>query len=222
MISARRTPRPTSKSSTPARTTKPLRCAKAAEADVSAIRDWSKAEVERIRVETEQRIARRRELLEQELQEYNSAIEFEIERVQKRVTGFEEEVASFFEQLLKEADPTIFASMAAQMPDPPAFSDQDRGALTTEIKARRDKIMRSDGLIGNETDTSDLIGGSAPAESPEPAAPVEEPAPEPKPAVIEFDAGRRGRPGQRRQYRHVQATAGSFARREECRGLVRT
>jgi len=37
---------------------------KAAEADVSAIRDWSKAEMERIRVETEQRIARRRELLE--------------------------------------------------------------------------------------------------------------------------------------------------------------
>src|ERR1035437_5628305 len=77
---------------------------KAAEADVSAIRDWSKAEMERIRVETEQRISRRRELLEQELQEYNSAIELEIERVQQRVSGFEGEVAAFFEQLLQEAD----------------------------------------------------------------------------------------------------------------------
>ena len=138
---------------------------KAAEADVSAIRDWSKAEVERIRVETEQRIARRRELLEQELLEYNSAIELEIERVQKRVTGFEEEVAQFFEQLMQEADPTIFASMAAQMPDPPAFSDQDRGTLTTELKARREKIMRSDGVGSADGEPSELIGANAQAEA---------------------------------------------------------
>ncbi len=125
---------------------------KGAEADVSAIRDWSKAEVERIRVETEQRIARRRELLEQELQEYNSAIEFEIERVQKRVSGFEEEVAQFFEQLLQEADPTVFASMAAQMPDPPTFAESERGTLATEIKARREKIMRTEDLLGSEAE----------------------------------------------------------------------
>ena len=116
---------------------------KAAEADVSAIRDWSKAEMERIRVETEQRISRRRELLEQELQEYNSAIELEIERVQKRVVNFEEEVASFFEQLLQEADPTVFASMAAQMPDPPAFDLSDRGNMSPDIRARREQIMQA-------------------------------------------------------------------------------
>jgi DNA repair exonuclease SbcCD ATPase subunit len=117
---------------------------KAAEADVSAIRDWSKAEMERIRVETEQRISRRRELLEQELQEYNSAIELEIERVQKRVTNFEEEVANFFEQLLQEADPTVFASMAAQMPDPPSFEDGgDRGNISSDMRARREQIMRA-------------------------------------------------------------------------------
>ncbi len=137
---------------------------KGAEADVSAIRDWSKAEVERIRVETEQRIARRRELLEQELQEYNSAIEFEIERVQKRVSSFEGEVAQFFEQLLQEADPTIFASMAAQMPDPPTFAESERGTIATEIKARREKIMRTEDLLGDEP---------SPA-----AAPVAEPSPE--------------------------------------------
>lgn len=115
---------------------------KAAEADVSAIRDWSKAEMERIRVETEQRIARRRELLEQELQEYNSAIELEIERVQKRVASFEEEVATFFEQLLQEADPTVFASMAAQMPDPPSFAEGDHTAIAPDLRERREEIMR--------------------------------------------------------------------------------
>jgi hypothetical protein len=115
---------------------------KAAEADVSSIRDWSKAEMERIRVETEQRISRRRELLEQELQEYNSSIEYEIERVQKRVGTFETEVAAFFEQLLQESDPTVFASMAAQMPDPPTFNAADRGSLTQDMRARREELMR--------------------------------------------------------------------------------
>ena len=117
---------------------------KAAEADVSSIRDWSKAEMERIRVETEQRISRRRELLEQELQEYNSSIEFEIERVQKRVASFELEVGSFFEQLLQEPDPTVFASMAVQMPDPPTFSAAERGSLTTDMRARREQLMRGE------------------------------------------------------------------------------
>ncbi len=155
---------------------------KAAEADVSAIRDWSKAEMERIRVETEQRISRRRELLEQELQEYNSAIELEIERVQKRVATFEEEVASFFEQLLQEADPTVFASMAAQMPDPPSFDESERGSIAADLRARREQIMRVDSDTGaGAVGVRPAAEPSAPA--PEPAAPPEE-APA-KPAPIE-------------------------------------
>jgi hypothetical protein len=158
---------------------------KSAESDVSAIRDWSKAEVERIRVETEQRIARRRELLEQELQEYNSAIELEIERVQKRVSTFEEEVTQFFEQLLKEADPTVFASMAAQMPDPPTFSESDRGTLTTELKARRDRIMRSE-----EPESPGIQVEASPVEAPAPpesteAVFVERPNAAPKPEIVQ-------------------------------------
>ncbi len=157
---------------------------KAAEADVSAIRDWSKAEVERVRVETEQRIARRRELLEQELQEYNSAIELEIERVQKRVSTFEAEVAQFFEQLLQEADPTVFASMAAQMPDPPRFTEADRGSLTVDLRARREQIMRPTGLTSVESPAPGNGVSAAPEQVLE--APVEKPAPAPaKPAGSE-------------------------------------
>jgi hypothetical protein len=159
---------------------------KTAEADVSAIRDWSKAEVERIRVETEQRIARRRELLEQELQEYNSAIELEIERVQKRVSGFQEEVAHFFEQLLQEADPTVFASMAAQMPDSPSFSDSERGTLETEIKARREKIMRPEENLGGEVETSVAPSATEPSsEVDDAAATAPGPAAAPKPEIPE-------------------------------------
>jgi hypothetical protein len=137
---------------------------KAAEADVSAIRDWSKAEMERIRVETEQRISRRRELLEQELQEYNSAIELEIERVQNRVTGFEGEVANFFEQLLQEADPTVFASMAAQMPDPPSFEEGDRGTITPDLRARREQIMRAGAESGAGANGTQPAGDADAAE----------------------------------------------------------
>jgi hypothetical protein len=159
---------------------------KAAEADVSAIRDWSKAEMERIRVETEQRIARRRELLEQELQEYNSAIELEIDRVQKRVSAFEGEVANFFEQLLQEADPVVFSSMAAQMPDPPSFEDSDRATIAPDVWARREQIMRagpvteaapppgtSKQLEGEAGDASEMIGGTPAPQAPAKAAPVE-------------------------------------------------
>jgi hypothetical protein len=158
---------------------------KAAEADVSAIRDWSKAEMERIRVETEQRISRRRELLEQELQEYNSAIELEIERVQKRVTGFEGEVANFFEQLMQEADPTVFASMAAQMPDPPSFDAVDRGSLAPELKARREQIMRAGAEAGSGTDGTQPAAEPAAAEAAAEAASANSRAAQAKPAAVE-------------------------------------
>ena len=134
---------------------------KAAEADVSAIRDWSKAEMERIRVETEQRISRRRELLEQELQEYNSAIELEIERVQSRVSAFEGEVANFFESLSQEADPTVFASMAAQMPDPPSFEDADRGTLAPDLRARREQIMQAGPEVGGQQQAAEAAAAEA-------------------------------------------------------------
>jgi hypothetical protein len=117
---------------------------KAAEADVATVRERSKARVERIRQETEQRISRRRELLEQELQEYNSAIELEIESVQERVAAFNNEVGQFFEQLLQGADPTVFASMASQMPDPPAFAEFDREALASELRAKREQAEQAE------------------------------------------------------------------------------
>jgi hypothetical protein len=68
-----------------------------------------------------------------------------IERVQRRVSTFEAEVADFFEHLLQEADPTIFASMAAQMPDPPSFADSERGSIAPDLRARCEQIMESGG-----------------------------------------------------------------------------
>lgn len=94
---------------------------KRADDDVAAIREWSKAEIARIREETDERISHRKERLEREIEGHAAEIEARIERVQARVAAFEAEMASFFERLLAEGDPTRFAAMAESLPEPPSF-----------------------------------------------------------------------------------------------------
>src|SRR2546423_8606201 len=83
-----------------------------AEDDVSAIREWSKTEISRIREETDEKIAARKRRLETEIDEHAAALERQVEHLQTRVTGYEREVANFFERLLSEKDPTRFAALA--------------------------------------------------------------------------------------------------------------
>ena len=94
-----------------------------ADDDVAAVREWSKAEIARIREETETKITARKGRLEIEIEHHGAMIEREIERVQGRVAGFEDEMTQFFERLLAEDDPTHFATMAENLPEPPPFDD---------------------------------------------------------------------------------------------------
>jgi hypothetical protein len=89
--------------------------------DIAGIQDWSKAEIARIREETQGKIAERKQGLERELEEHAGQIEYEIDRVQSRVAGFELEMERFFELLVTEEDPTQIAVMAQTLPDPPSF-----------------------------------------------------------------------------------------------------
>ncbi len=89
--------------------------------DISGIQDWSKAEIARIREETQGKIGERKLGLERELEEHAGQIEYEIDRVQSRVAGFELEMERFFEQLVAEEDPTQIAVMAQTLPEPPSF-----------------------------------------------------------------------------------------------------
>ncbi len=89
--------------------------------DISGIQDWSKAEIARIREETQAKIADRKQGLERELEEHAGQIEYEIDRVQSRVAGFELEMERFFELLVTEEDPTQIAVMAQTLPEPPSF-----------------------------------------------------------------------------------------------------
>jgi hypothetical protein len=94
-----------------------------ADDDVAAVRDWSKAEIARVREETEGRITARKGRLETEIEGHGEMIGREIELVQGRVNNFEEEMAAFFTRLLAEEDPTHFATMAERLPEPPPFDD---------------------------------------------------------------------------------------------------
>jgi hypothetical protein len=96
-----------------------------ADDDVAAIREWSKNEIARIREETETRITARKGDLEHEIEAHAARIERRIEQVQGTVDGFEAEMARFFERLLAEEDPTHFAAMAENLPEPPPFVDID-------------------------------------------------------------------------------------------------
>jgi hypothetical protein len=89
--------------------------------DISGIQDWSKAEIARIREETQGKIGERKLGLERELEDHAGQIEYEIDRVQSRVAGFELEMERFFEQLVAEEDPTQIAVMAQTLPEPPSF-----------------------------------------------------------------------------------------------------
>jgi hypothetical protein len=137
---------------------------KRADDDVAAIRDWSKAEIARIRDETDQKINTRKADLEEEVEEHAAAIERRIERVQARVAAFEAEMDAFFEKLLSEEDPTRFAAMAENLPEPPPF-DGDEPAVATSVAAPE----------VSEADTPEAVAETADATetSDEPSAAVE-------------------------------------------------
>jgi hypothetical protein len=107
---------------------------KRADDDVAAIREWQKAEIARVKEETDQRISGRKADLETQLQTHASVIEEAISKISGQVSGFEAEMARFFELLLVEQDPTRFAAMAENLPEPPPFEGLAIGV--DEILAR--------------------------------------------------------------------------------------
>ena len=116
---------------------------RAADDDVAGIREWSKTEIARIREETEHRITGRKADLETEIEEHAAVIEHEIEAVQSLVAGFEQEMAEFFERLLAEEDPTRFATMAENLPEPPSFEDLASVVVVHEAVATEESVAET-------------------------------------------------------------------------------
>ena len=104
-----------------------------ADDDIAGIREWSKAEIARIREETEVRINGRKSRLESEIEDHAATIERQIERVQGRVSRFEQEMVDFFERLLAEEDPTRLAALASQLPEAPPWDADPSAAQAAAI-----------------------------------------------------------------------------------------
>ena len=137
---------------------------KQADDDVASIREWSKAEIARIREETDERITHRKARLEREIEAHAAEIEGRIERVQRRVDAFEAEMAAFFERLLAEDDATRFAAMAQSLPEPPPFdTDSADDAYSAQATAP---------ATASQTDT-DVPAERAVVVEPWPATPAE-------------------------------------------------
>jgi hypothetical protein len=128
-----------------------------ADADIAAIREWSKAEIARIREETDQKVIDRKATLEFEIEEHAARIEQRIERVQNHVALFENEMATFFERLLAEEDPTQLAAMAESLPEPPLFDDLGdlpAAAAAATIAAPLEADAVADALVAEPADTA--------------------------------------------------------------------
>jgi hypothetical protein len=151
-----------------------------ADDDVAAIREWSKAEIARIREETDQKISARKGNLEFEIEEHAARIERQVEHVQGRVNGFEADMAAFFEKLLSEEDPTRFAALAENLPEPPPFDLDELAAsawLDTQPAApivdAAEDIVQTTTEVTPETDTSDNGWGTPEAVADAPADEVD-------------------------------------------------
>ena len=99
-----------------------------ADDDVATIKEWSKAEIARIREETDHRIFGRRGQLDGQLARHATLVEAAVARIEGQIASFESEMAAFFDELLAETDLTVLAARAQQMPEAPAFDPPDESA----------------------------------------------------------------------------------------------
>lgn len=107
----------------------------AAAEDVAQLRDQSKAQAQLVREESERRIRQRRLVLDEAIAEYARAADAELKRVDEQVAAWELELGKFYTQLADETDPTIFASLAATMPNAPEYGEADPGELVRKMRS---------------------------------------------------------------------------------------
>ena len=115
-----------------------------ADDDVASVREWSKAEIARIREETEGRITMRKTALDDEMETHEGVVQARIERVAATVAEYEAQMTTFIERLLAEEDPTRIATMAETMPESPILTDiadSVGGAPVTAFRPMPDAIV---------------------------------------------------------------------------------
>ena len=114
-------------------------CRERADAEVEALNEWSRTEMDRIRRETEEGIAaRRRQLRGVTSQPRGFDSGPRSRSVDATVTGFQSDMERFFERLMQEEEPSTFAAMAGQLPEPPQRSRRGRPRVRRPSNHRLD------------------------------------------------------------------------------------
>jgi hypothetical protein len=134
---------------------------KRADDDVIAIREWSKAEMARVRQETDERIEARKGELAAETGRHAASVDRLVDQVQSIVSAFEADMDRFFTDLLAEADPARLATLAEQAPNPPDlrgdgpaatdFMDAPEPGLEADVAAEAEAAA-SEGLDASASD----------------------------------------------------------------------
>ncbi len=141
--------------------------------DVSGIRDWSKAEIARIREETDTRIANRKAQLEGELSAHAGAVNNRVDEVQSEVDRFKTDMDEYFARLSNEDDPSRLATMVEAMPDLPSFDAwADLGSIddvVPEVEAEvdevpADELVESVGEVEPVEVVAELVAGDLEAD----------------------------------------------------------
>ena len=161
-----------------------------ADDDVAAVREWSKAEIARVRDETEARIGARKVALDGELEDYAGVVEARVRHVTARVEAYETLMATFFERLMAEEDPSRIATMAEAMPDPPDLAGEAASIPEPTVEPFDPVAARMAAWAAptpNDTETKDGAAASGAPDAPE-AADAEPETGEGVPAEADFAA----------------------------------
>ena len=89
--------------------------------DIARIKEWSRAEIARIKEETENRIDARKLGLDEELAAHAAAIEGRVSEVEETAAAYKAEMDAYSLRLTSEEDPARLATMAESMPEPPVL-----------------------------------------------------------------------------------------------------
>jgi len=128
-------------------TTQQTALREAAADDVTQLRDQAKAQAQLVRDASERRVQERRQLVDDAIAEYGRAVEAELKRVEESIAAWEQELDRFYGQLADETDPTMFASLASTMPNPPEFGTADPADLIRRLQSPEASAAQSAGQL---------------------------------------------------------------------------
>jgi hypothetical protein len=176
-----------------------------ADEDIADIKEWSRAEIARIKHETEQKIDARKLGLDEELAAHSAAIEQRVSEVEDTASAYRAEMDAYAERLGEEEDPARLATMAESMPETPVLEgladvadlELDLGAARITAEPEAAPVLETAPVEAVATDAIEAEAVDAVAEPAEAVAePAEaagdevidaegavETAPEPEPAV---------------------------------------